>query len=198
MNTPLLAIFMTIVSYFIGSISSAIVICRMMGYPDPRSQGSNNPGATNVLRIGGKKAAAFVLVFDVLKATLPVLLGHALGLSYGQLSLIGMAAVVGHIFPIYYQFEGGKGVATALGMYFGLNWLFGLACAFVWLATAKLSKYSSLSSLVMVGSAPFIAVGLLHSYFMFIPLAVVSLVVAIRHKENIARLKAGTESQTKI
>ena len=112
-------------AYLAGSLSTAIVIFRLLGLPDPRSEGSNNPGATNVLRLGGKKAAAAVLVIDILKGTLPVILGHIYQLNGVLLALIGLAAITGHIYPLYYQFKGGKGVATALGVYYGLNPLLG-------------------------------------------------------------------------
>lgn len=185
-------------AYCIGSLSSAIVISKMMGLPDPRTEGSHNPGATNVLRLGGKKAAAMVLVCDVLKGTLPVLIGHYLSFDYPALTFIGVAAVLGHIYPLFYQFKGGKGVATALGMFFGLNGYFGLMCSLIWLITVKLSQYSSLSSLMMVSAAPVLAVVFLKSYLSAIPLFALALFIAYQHRENIERLRDQTESKTTL
>lgn len=185
-------------AYLLGSISSAIVISKALGLPDPRSEGSNNPGATNVLRLGGKKAAAIVLLIDVLKGTLPVVLGHYFQMPSLILSFIGLAAIAGHIFPLYYQFNGGKGVATALGVYYGLNPLFGLLCSFIWLVSVKLCQYSSLSSLIMVGVAPFFSWFFFHSISAVLPLMIIALLVIYKHKENIERLKSKTESKTKL
>lgn len=193
--TPLLLI---IGAYCLGSLSSAIVISEMMGLPDPRSGGSNNPGATNVLRLGGKKAAAMVLACDVLKGTIPVLIGHICMLDYPMLSLIGVAAVLGHIFPLFYEFKGGKGVATVLGMFFGLHWSFGLICTSIWLVSVKISQYSSLSSLIMVCCAPMIAMVYLNSWLSAVPLACLTLLIAFQHRENIQRLISHTESKTTL
>lgn len=185
-------------SYLFGSISSAIIVSQIMGLPDPRTDGSNNPGATNVLRLGGKKAAAIVLAFDVLKSLIPVALGHAFNLPDSSLAIIGFAAVLGHVFPIYYRFAGGKGVATALGFYFGLFWAFGLLMVVIWLVCLAVFRYSSLSSLVMVGLAPCMATVMLGTTEVFTPLLFVALLIAFRHKENIERLRAGDEPQTKL
>lgn len=192
------AILLLVSAYLFGSISSAIILCKLLKLPDPRTEGSNNPGATNVLRIAGKKTAAFVLVFDVLKATLPVVIGHMMGMSIELIASVGMLAVLGHIFPIYYKFEGGKGVATALGFYFGLSGVLGLLCSAVWLIVVKLSRYSSLSSIIMVLTAPLIGGIYFHSEILAIPLTLVAILVIIRHKENIQRLKQGTESETSL
>ena len=124
-------LYFLIASYLLGSVSSAIIICRILGLPDPRTEGSKNPGATNVLRIGGKKVAAFVLIFDGLKGAMPVLLAHYFGLSLFELTIILLSAFLGHVFPIYYGFKGGKGVATYLGGLIGLNFFVGLTFSII-------------------------------------------------------------------
>jgi len=135
--------FLVILAYFIGSISTAIVSCKMLGKADPRTVGSKNPGATNVLRHAGKKAAFFTLFGDILKGLVPVAIGHALNLDWQWLGLIGLAALLGHIYPIYYGFKGGKGVATALGVYIGLQPLVGLVVILTWLISALVFNISS-------------------------------------------------------
>lgn len=134
---------LTLIAYLLGSVSTAIITCKLMGLPDPRTSGSNNPGATNVLRIGGKKAAMITLLGDMLKGLIPVLIGHALGFSYGWLFIVGFAAFLGHLYPAFYGFKGGKGVATAIGVYFGIHFWAGLAIAAIWLFVAKVLKISS-------------------------------------------------------
>ena len=137
-----------ICAYLIGSISAAIIVCKILNLPDPRTQGSNNPGATNVLRIGGKKAAAVVLIGDGLKGALPVLVAQYLGVNLFEMTLIAMAAFLGHVYPIFFGFKGGKGVATFLGALLALNYLVGLSFALTWLFVAKVLKISSLSALI--------------------------------------------------
>lgn len=182
-------------SYLLGSISSAILVCQLFRLPDPRTTGSQNPGATNVLRIGGKSKAAMVLLGDVLKGLLPVLfikyIGHESDFMAG---IIGCAAVLGHIFPIFYRFQGGKGVATVLGVYFGLSGLFGLACGLTWLIIFKGFRYSSLSSLIMVILAPIYAVFLL-SHGAWFPLLFLAILIVYKHRSNVERLYNGTESK---
>ena len=145
----------TVIAYLIGSLSSAIIVCRAAGLPDPRTQGSKNPGATNVLRIGGKKAAAITLLGDLLKGVIPVLAAKWFGLNDMGLALVTFAAFFGHLFPIYFQFEGGKGVATLLGCLLALSWPTGLAWMATWFVVAVCFRYSSLSSLVASVFAPF-------------------------------------------
>lgn len=182
-------------SYLLGSLSSAILICQLFRLPDPRTTGSQNPGATNVLRIAGKSKAAMVLFGDVFKGLLPVLLikyvGHESDFIAG---IIGCAAVLGHIFPVFYRFQGGKGVATVLGVYFGLSSLFGLACGLTWLIIFKGFRYSSLSSLIMVILAPVYAVFLL-SHGTWFPLLFLAILIIYKHRANMERLYNGTESK---
>ena len=141
-------------SYLLGSISSAIIICKICNLPDPRTKGSKNPGATNVLRIGGKKLAAVVLIFDGFKGAAPVLLAHYLGLNLFELTIILLAAFLGHVFPIYYKFKGGKGVATYLGGLIGLSFFVGLTFSLIWLIVAKVIKVSSIAALTATLLSP--------------------------------------------
>ena len=141
-------------AYLVGSVSSAIIVCRMLGLPDPRSEGSGNPGATNVLRLGGKKAAAITLVGDVLKGVIPVLVARGLGAADSIIAATAMAAFLGHLYPVFFQFKGGKGVATMLGTLAPMCWPAGIATPLTWLAVAKILKISSLSALVATALAP--------------------------------------------
>ena len=182
-------------AYLLGSVSSAIIVCRLMGLPDPRTQGSNNPGATNVLRIGGKKAAAITLVGDSLKGVLPMLAGHAFGVSPLILAAIGLAAFIGHLYPIFFRFQGGKGVATALGVQFGLDWPIGLCVAAVWLFVAKVLKISSLSGLISMALAPlFVWLFWDHKALIGMQLIITGLLIW-RHRSNIRNLLNGTENR---
>ncbi len=184
-----------ILAYLAGSISSSILIARIFQLPDPRSLGSGNPGATNMLRTGSKKAAAFTLLGDLLKGLIPLLIARSLGFDLFVLCLIGLAATIGHMFPIYYQFRGGKGVATTLGILFGINWLLAIIWIAAWVSTAKLTGYSSLAALVATALLPVVA------YFMHLPMVVIYLtgiiatLVIWRHRPNIKNLLAGKESK---
>lgn len=185
----------TLGGYLIGSISSAVLISRVMGLPDPRLEGSGNPGATNVLRLGNKAAAALTLVGDLLKGTLPVL--FALQVSGDQSVVAGAAAgaFLGHLFPVFFKFQGGKGVATALGVFLAVNPLMGLGLAVTWLATALLFRFSSLAALVAAASAPAWAWWTTQDP-MYIALAIgLAGVLIWRHRANIRRLINGEESR---
>jgi glycerol-3-phosphate acyltransferase PlsY len=182
-------------AYLLGSLSSAIIVCQMLGLPDPRTQGSNNPGATNVLRIGGKKAAAITLFGDMLKGVLPLLLGHWLGASTEGLALIGLAAFFGHLYPVFFGFQGGKGVATALGVQFGLYWPIGLSVALIWLFMAKVVKISSLSALVSMALAPLIVWLFQPEWPLLAMQILISLVLFWRHRSNIRQLLSGEEGR---
>ena len=185
----------TLGGYLIGSISSAVLISRVMGLPDPRLEGSGNPGATNVLRLGNKAAAALTLVGDLLKGTLPVL--FALQVSGDQSVVAGAAAgaFLGHLFPVFFKFEGGKGVATALGVFLAVNPLMGLGLAVTWLATALVFRFSSLAALVAAASAPAWAWWTTQDP-VYIALAIgLAGVLIWRHRANIRRLINGEESR---
>ncbi len=189
----------TIAAYLIGSLSFAVIISRVMGLSDPRSYGSGNPGATNVLRSGNKAAAILTLVFDALKGFVPVLLvdqfGAPYGLRTGTVAMVGLAAFLGHLWPVFFRFKGGKGVATAAGVLFAFNPWLGLATLATWVIIAAFFRYSSLAAIVAAVFAPF--------YQLLIwgggPLAVASVVMSLlliwRHSANIQKLFAGTESK---
>ena len=182
-----------VIAYFFGSLSSAVIVCKIMRLPDPRTEGSGNPGATNVLRIGGKKAAFFTLLGDVLKGTLPVFLARLAGLDGIGVGFIALFAIIGHLLPLFFKFQGGKGVATLLGGLIALSWPLALAFSATWLVVALISRYASLASVMGAITLP------LYSYFMakalFIPLCLASLALVIRHQENIRRLFKGEESK---
>ncbi|KPK56707.1 MAG: acyl-phosphate glycerol 3-phosphate acyltransferase [Thiotrichales bacterium SG8_50] len=182
-------------AYLLGSISTAIVTCKLMGLPDPRSGGSGNPGATNVLRLGGKKAAAVTLAGDLLKGLLPVLAAQALSVGAATLALVGLAAFLGHLYPIFFGFKGGKGVATTLGVLLGISWWVGLATAATWLAMAAVFRISSLSALTAMLMAPLYTHLFTHSKELVIGTAVMSAVLYWRHRSNIGRLLRGEEGR---
>jgi len=198
---PLLA---TLVGYLIGSLSFAVLVSRLMGLNDPRTYGSKNPGATNVLRSGNRKAAVLTLLLDAFKGWLPVVLvqgwGEPWGLGAGTVALVGLAAFLGHLFPVFFRFQGGKGVATAAGVILAFNPWLGLASLATWVIVAYFFRFSSLAAIVTAVFAP--------AYFllgrgvaweapgvMVLALAVMGVLLIWRHAENINRLLAGTESR---
>ena len=198
---PLLAV---VAAYLVGSLSFAVIVSRTMGLNDPRTYGSKNPGATNVLRSGSKAAAVVTLLLDALKGWLPVMLvkwfGAAYGLGDGTVALVGLAAFVGHLFPVFFRFEGGKGVATALGVLVATSWILGLATGVTWLIIAYFFRYSSLASLVAAVFAPVYYIfgdGVVWAMDKSIVFSttVMSLMLIWRHSENISRLVKGTESK---
>ncbi len=194
----------TLLAYLVGSLSFAVIVSRLMGLHDPRTYGSKNPGATNVLRSGSKKAAVLTLLMDAVKGWVPVMLvklhGPAYGLGDGTLAMVALGAFVGHLWPVFFRFQGGKGVATAAGVLIGLQPLLGLATALTWVTVAYVSRYSSLAALAASVLAP--AYYLLADRVIWyadqgIALAVtaMSALLLYRHRENMARLLAGTESK---
>lgn len=188
-----ITLLLIVFGYLAGSLSTAIIVCRIMGLPDPRSEGSRNPGATNVLRFGGKKAAAITLAGDFLKGLGPVLLARGLGVEETGLALTALAAFLGHLYPVFFGFEGGKGVATAFGVILGLSWLTALAALATWLIMAFAVRISSLSALTAAALTPLYAwlFGLPPVYVAAILIMVVILIW--RHRSNIRQLLAGTE-----
>jgi glycerol-3-phosphate acyltransferase PlsY len=180
-------------AYLLGSISSAIIVCRLMGLPDPRGQGSGNPGATNVMRIGGKKAAAITLAGDMLKGLIPVLAAKAFGASELVLLSVALAAFLGHLYPLFFGFRGGKGVATGFGVLLGVSWALGLAVFATWLLVYKLFKVSSLSALTAAVLTPAYAWLVTGSINMVMATLLLSGLSLWRHKSNIRRLLTGEE-----
>jgi glycerol-3-phosphate acyltransferase PlsY len=191
-------------AYLLGSLAFAVLVSRAMGLADPRTFGSKNPGATNVLRSGSKAAAVVTLLLDACKGLVPVLLvkllGKPYGLEEGTLALVGLGAFLGHLYPVFFRFQGGKGVATFLGVVFGIDWLLGVATGLTWLIIAFFFRYSSLASLVSAAFAP--------AYYLLadrvawyaekpvaLALGAMALLLAWRHRENIRRLLEGKESK---
>ncbi len=198
MEQTLLITLFTGLAYLAGSFSTAIITCKIMGIDDPRSTGSNNPGATNVLRHGGKKAAIVTLLGDMLKGLIPVLIVSQLQVYQLQTStlliaLVGLFALLGHIFPIYYGFKGGKGVATYYGVILGMNWLVGLIALAIWLGVAAILKISSLSALISIFSTPIILWIFSQSIELTGAVTLMSILVFWRHKKNIKSLLQGSE-----
>jgi len=188
-----MSVLVVVLAYMLGSVSFAIVVSKLMALPDPRSYGSKNPGATNVLRTGRKAAAVATLVGDAAKGWLAVWL--ALLFLPAAAPYAALAVFLGHLFPVYYRFHGGKGVATAAGVLFGIDWRIGLATVGTWLIIAFFLRYSSLAALVAAAFAPFATALLLGLNAYFAVVLVMAALIAWRHKENIVRLIAGTESR---
>lgn len=202
--TALYPVLATIAAYLLGSLSFAVIVTRLMGLNDPRTYGSKNPGATNVLRSGSKAAAIITLLLDAVKGWLPVALvrwfGQPYGLEEGTMALVGLAAFLGHLWPVFFRFEGGKGVATALGVLVGISGWLGLATLLTWIIVAFFFRYSSLASLAAAVFAPlyYILFGGVAWYTdarVGVSIAVMSALLAWRHKENIKRLIEGKESR---
>jgi glycerol-3-phosphate acyltransferase PlsY len=198
---PLLA---ALAAYLVGSLAFAVIVSRVLGLADPRTFGSRNPGATNVLRSGNKAAAITTLLLDALKGLLPVLLvrlwGPRYGLEEGTLALVALGAFVGHLYPVFFRFQGGKGVATFIGAVFGVHWVLGIATAVTWLVIAFFFRYSSLASLVAAVFAPvYYLLGDRVAWYAERPVALALFamagLLAWRHRGNIKRLLAGTESR---
>lgn len=193
-----------VAAYLLGSLAFAVIVSRVMGLSDPRTFGSKNPGATNVLRSGSKKAAIVTLLLDALKGLVPVLLvnlfGERFGLGANTLALAAVAAFLGHLYPVFFRFEGGKGVATFIGVVFGIHWLLGVATGLTWIVVAFFFRYSSLASLVAAIFAPvYYLFGDRLAWYAETPVAVALFVMALflwwRHRANIQRLLAGKESR---
>ena len=182
-------------AYLLGSVSSAVLVCRAWGLSDPRSEGTGNPGATNVRRIGGNMPAAVTLVADLFKGAIAVLIGHAMGLSPTWLMLVGAAAFLGHLYPLFFGFRGGKGVPTLLGVCLAFDAALGLAVSGTWLVMAKGFKVSSLSALIATALSP------IYAWLLNIPMQAIFILIAMvillwwRHRDNIRRLMSGNEER---
>jgi acyl phosphate:glycerol-3-phosphate acyltransferase len=192
-STLLLGLAVTLGAYLLGSVSTAIVVCRLAGLPDPRTQGSGNPGATNVLRLGGRAPAAATLAGDFLKGLVPVLAARALGLPDAWVGAAMLGAFFGHLYPLYFGFQGGKGVATQLGVLAGMAWPVGLATALTWATVAAALRYSSLAALISAWATPAYTLWRTDSPALTLATLVIAAVITWRHRANIARLRAGTE-----
>jgi glycerol-3-phosphate acyltransferase PlsY len=184
-----------VAAYLVGSVSTAVLVCRLWGLPDPRAEGSGNPGATNVLRLGGRSPAALTLLGDALKGALPVLAAKALAAPALVLGAVMLAAILGHLFPIFFRLKGGKGVSTTLGAATALAWPVGLAMALTWLLIALLFRYSSLSSIAALLFAPFYFAYFGHPPALIACAAAISALLIYRHAGNIRRLLSGTEGR---
>lgn len=182
-------------AYLIGSFSTAIMTCKIMGIEDPRKTGSKNPGATNVLRHGSKKAAIITLSGDMLKGFIPVFLVTQLQPDNLTIALVGLFAFLGHLFPVYYGFKGGKGVATYYGVLLGINWLVGLIGIAIWLTVAAILKISSISALVSFFFTPFVLWHFSQSIELTATITLMSLLVFWRHQSNIKHLIEGKEGK---
>lgn len=182
-------------AYLLGSLSTAIILCRAFGLPDPRSQGSGNPGATNVLRFGGKKLAIFTLLGDMLKGLLPVLIARILNADAAVLAAVALAAFLGHLYPVFFGFRGGKGVATAVGVLLGLSWPVALAALLSWIIVALTSRISSLAAVTASVLTPFF-MAWLNGQATYIALSsCIALLLLWRHRSNIQRLLRGEEKK---
>lgn len=184
--------------YLLGSVSSAILVCRALGLPDPRGEGSGNPGATNVLRIGGRLAAALTLVGDFLKGTIPVLIARAIGGDMAVIALAGLAAFLGHLYPIFFGFRGGKGVATGLGVLLGWSAIAAALTVGSWLLVAWVTRLSSLSALLAFLLAPAYVWWATHQGMLVVTTVIITLVLYWRHRSNIANLIAGKEEKSQL
>ncbi len=196
LETLTLPIALLIAAYLIGSLSSAIVLCKLAGLPDPRSQGSGNPGATNVLRFGGKKLAATVLVIDVVKGVIPVVIAMSLGLDQAWLAATALAAFLGHLYPLFFQFKGGKGVATALGGFLALSLPLAGMILVTWIAVFKISRISSLSAILAASMAPIYSLWMIDSIAARWMVLIMAILLVYRHRGNIERLIAGEEAKS--
>ena len=181
-----LTILMFALAYLFGSVSSAVLVCRLFNIGDPRNLGSGNPGATNVLRLAGRFPASLVLIFDVLKGTVPVWTSYYLGFEHFYLALVAVSACLGHMFPLFFGFSGGKAVATAFGSILPLGLDLAALLITTWVVVLVLTRYSSLAAIMTVGLAP-IFTWLINPVYS-LPVAVLALLIVLRHKDNIARL----------
>lgn len=182
-------------AYVMGSLSTAVIVSRLFGLPDPREQGSKNPGATNVLRLGGKKAAAITLAGDAIKGLIPVLLAQYVGAMPDMIAAVGLAAFLGHVYPLFFGFKGGKGVATALGVLSGFSGWVGLAVLTTWILMAVIFRYSSLSALTAAILAPVYVWLIVGSPVLVGAALAMALLLVSRHRANIERLLKGEESR---
>ncbi len=198
MFTTLMALLGILGAYLMGSVCSAVIVSQLFNLPDPRLEGSKNPGATNILRLAGPKYAALVLVCDMLKGTLPVCFASYFTSSTPILALTCLAAVLGHIYPVFFNFKGGKGVATALGALIGFHPVAGIAVLLTWIMIAYFSRYSSLASMLAIILAPFYCMVDITTIAAFLPIFFITAIILFQHKNNIMRLFNGEEPKISI
>ena len=185
-------------AYLVGSVSSGIIVSQIFNLPDPRTIGSKNPGATNVMRSGNKKAAIFTLLGDLLKAILVLAIAEYLGFNDLIIVCVALAVLIGHIYPIFYKFQGGKGVATAIGILIALNFKLALIVASIWLLVFGIWRYSSLAAIVAAISAPIIAIFILRDQSLYcIAFSFITIIILFKHQANIKKLLSGTELKFK-
>ena len=185
-------------AYLVGSVSSGIIVSQIFNLPDPRTIGSKNPGATNVMRSGNKKAAIFTLLGDLLKAVLVLAIAEYLGFNDLIIVCVALAVLIGHIYPIFYKFQGGKGVATAIGILIALNFKLALIVASIWLLVFGIWRYSSLAAIVAAISAPIIAIFILRDQSLYcIAFTLITIIILFKHQANIRKLLSGTELKFK-
>lgn len=194
----LIDISFVVVAYLLGSFSSAVVVCRLMGYADPRTQGSGNPGATNVLRHGGKKAAIITLVLDMLKGVVAVLVAKLLTDSSLIIALSALAVFLGHLYPVFFRFKGGKGVATALGVLLALHWMVGVGALLTWLVMAWSFRYSSLAALITAALTPLYMFWFSGMFNYIVVNMIITALIFWRHQSNIQKLRNGSEGKIKF
>lgn len=196
MTQAVLTIFMILTAYLAGSISSAVVVCQLRHLPDPRLEGSGNPGATNVLRIGGISAAVMVLIFDMLKGAAPAYIAYRLNIDAVWLGVIAISACLGHIYPIFFNFKGGKGVATAFGAMAPIGNELAISLLISWILLILITRYSSLAAIITAILAP------IYTYYLderfTIPVAMLSTLIVLRHKHNLIRLLKGEEPKVSM
>lgn len=179
-------------AYLIGSLSFAMIVAKLMRFPDPRTIGSGNPGATNMLRVAGKQAALYVLLGDSIKGSTAVFIARFLGVHGVSLAFVALVVIIGHVFPLYFKFKGGKGIATILGAFLGLSFWIDLFLIATWLIIAYLFRYSSVAALVSATAAPIYVIIGTHSDY-FLPASLITILVIWKHRENIQRLRKGNE-----
>ena len=185
-------------AYLVGSVSSGIIVSQIFNLPDPRTIGSKNPGATNVMRSGNKKAAIFTLLGDLLKAILVLAIAEYLGFNDLIIVCVALAVLIGHIYPIFYKFQGGKGVATAIGILIALNFKLALIVASIWLLVFGIWRYSSLAAIVSSISAPIVAIFILRDQSLYcIAFTLITIIILFKHQANIKKLLSGTELKFK-
>ena len=185
-------------AYLVGSVSSGIIVSQIFNLPDPRTIGSKNPGATNVMRSGNKKAAIFTLLGDLLKAILVLTIAEYLGFNDLIIVCVALAVLIGHIYPIFYKFRGGKGVATAIGILIALNFKLALIVASIWLLVFGIWRYSSLAAIVAAISAPIVAIFILRDQSLYcIAFTLITIIILFKHQANIKKLLSGTELKFK-